>query len=168
MIRSVTPADAAPIAHIYNHYVAHTTHTFEEAAVSPPQMHKRIRQVTEARLPWLVAEAEDGEVTGYAYATRWKDRAAYRYAAEISVYLSPSCVGQGLGTTLYGQLFPLSAARGLRTLIAGITLPNPVSVALHEKFTMTQCARLPKVGFKFEQWLDVGYWIVDLHEHPPT
>lgn len=168
MIRPVVPADAASIARIYNHYVAHTTATFEEGPVSVGQIQERIEQVAQARLPWLVAEDASVEIAGYAYATRWKDRTAYRYAAEVSVYLAPSCVGRGLGSALYGRLFPLTAERGLRTLLAGITLPNPVSVALHEKFSMTQCARLPKVGYKFDQWLDVGYWVIDLHEHPPT
>ncbi|MEO0424033.1 MAG: N-acetyltransferase family protein [Pseudomonadota bacterium] len=168
MIRPVIPADAASIARIYNHYVTHTTATFEETPVSAGEMQGRIDQVARAKLPWLVAEDESGEITGYAYATRWKDRTAYRYAAEVSVYLAPSSVGKGLGSALYGELFPLTAQCGLRTLLAGITLPNPVSVALHEKFAMTQCARLPKVGYKFEQWLDVGYWVLDLHEHPPT
>lgn len=157
MIRPATPADAAAIAGIYNHYVAHTTITFEEQAVAPEQMAERIAEVGAASLPWLVAERE-GQVLGYAYAGRWKARSAYRFSVETSVYLRDGLGRQGVGSALYDALFAELKARGVHAAIGGIALPNDNSVALHEKFGMKKVAHFEQVGFKFGRWIDVGYW----------
>jgi phosphinothricin acetyltransferase len=156
-LRAATAADAAGIAAIYNHYIEQTVVTFEEAPVSAAEIAGRIESVRSLSLPWLVAE-EVGRIVGYAYATKWKDRSAYRFSAESTVYLAPGDTGRGLGSSLYAQLFPMLEARGVHAVMGGITLPNQASVALHEKFGMRKVAHFEAVGFKFDRWLDVGYW----------
>lgn len=157
MIRPASPADAEAIAGIYNHYIQHTAVTFEEEAISGIEMARRMDEVSQASLPWLVTEL-DGKVVGYAYASKWKTRIGYRFSTEISVYLDPSHPGKGLGSQLYTRLFEILREKGLHTVIGGIALPNAASVALHEKFGMEQVAHFKQTGFKFGQWIDVGYW----------
>jgi L-amino acid N-acyltransferase YncA len=156
MIRPVCLADADGIARIYNHYVLDTTVTFEETPVSPETMAARIAE-TIASLPWLVCEA-DGRVIGYAYASPWKSRCAYRYAAEASVYLDGSAIGRGLGTELLTALIAELRGRGTHTIIGGVALPNPASVALQEKLGFQKVAHFKEVGWKLGKWIDVGYW----------
>ena len=157
VIRPATVADASSVADIYNHYVENTTVTFEETPVSPPEIARRIQDVGSASLPWLVAE-RDAEVFGYAYATRWHARAAYRFSAEITVYLHADRKGMGIGSKLYDQLLPTLQTRGIHAVVAVIALPNVASVALHERFGFSKAGHLEQVGFKFERWIDVGYW----------
>ena len=104
MIRPAEPRDAEAIATIYNHYIVNTVITFEEEPVAAQDMTGRIKEIGSAHLPWLVAE-EEGAIVGYAYASKWKGRSAYRYSVECSVYLSPSSVSKGWGTKLYDALF---------------------------------------------------------------
>jgi phosphinothricin acetyltransferase len=156
-IRSATPADAASVAAIYNHYVIHTVVTFEEATVAPADFAGRIEGVQSKSLPWLVAE-EAGCIVGYAYAASWHPRSAYRYSTEATVYLAPTDTGRGIGSSLYARLFPMLQARGIHAVMGGISLPNEASVALHEKFGMRKVAHFEAVGFKFDRWIDVGYW----------
>ena len=157
MVRSATLEDGEAIASIYNHYIRNSIVTFEEVAVSDQEMAGRIVKVTASSLPWLVAE-ESGSLLGYAYASIWGGRCAYRFSTEITVYLAPGAEGRGLGSKLYDALFTHLKDKGIHTVIGGIALPNPASVALHEKFGMTQVAHFKEVGFKFGQWIDVGYW----------
>jgi L-amino acid N-acyltransferase YncA len=165
-IRPATPADAAAIAHIYNHYIAHTVITFEEAPVSAEEVAARVQGVQALALPWLVMTDPDnpsGALLGYAYANRWRARSAYRFTAETSVYLDPAATGRGLGLTLYSHLLStLRATTPLHTLIAGIALPNPASVRLHERLGFQHVGTYPAVGFKFNQWIDVGDWSLEL------
>ena len=156
-IRPVEPGDASAIAAIYNHYIAETVITFEELPVPAAEIARRIEDVRAAALPWLVAE-QAGRILGYAYATKWRDRSAYRFSAEVTVYLDPSDVGRGIGSKLYAELFPRLRARGVHAALGGIALPNEASIALHEKFGMRKVAHLEEVGFKFDRWIDVGYW----------
>jgi L-amino acid N-acyltransferase YncA len=156
MIRPVSRQDAERIASIYNHYVEHTIITFEEDLVPVPEMADRIERVTSA-YPWLVLE-QDGEVSGYAYATRWRERASYRLSAESTVYLAPDRTGQGMGTALYTVLIDRLREAGLHCVMGGIALPNAASVALHEKLGFRKVAELKEVGRKFDAWIDVGYW----------
>ena len=156
MIRQVVSADAAAISGIYNYYINNTVISFEERPVSINEMEKRIRDVT-VEYPWLAAE-EAGEILGYAYASKFKDRSAYRYTAEITVYLKNGKEGKGLGTQLISRLIDEARTRGIHTLISCITLPNERSVAIHEKFGFKKIAHFKEVGFKFNQWLDVGFW----------
>jgi L-amino acid N-acyltransferase YncA len=171
-IRAATLSDAAAIAAIYNHYVTETVVTFEEEPVPAAEIARRIGEVQSASLPWLVADAgpdasdaadiagiaDIADIAGYACATRWKVRSGYRFSAEITVYLAPGRAGQGIGSKLYGQLFPLLQARRIHAVIGGIALPNEASVALHEKFGMRKVAHFEQVGFKLDRWIDVGYW----------
>ena len=164
-IRPAIADDAAGICSIYNHYVATTTISFEEEAVADADMAERIRNVNDAGLPWLVAVA-DGKVVGYAYATRWRVRPAYRHSVESSVYLGREAIGHGVGASLYRQLIDELRTRGLRTVIAGIAQPNARSVALHERLGFRKVAHFGEVGFKFDQWIDVGYWQLSLADWP--
>ena len=156
MIRQATAEDAEAIVRIYNHYIENTTITFEEKAVSADEMRGRIADVT-ISLPWLVCEI-DGAVAGYAYATKWRARSAYRYSAETTVYLDSAQVGKGLGTKLYEALLTELKAKSMHVIIAGIALPNAASVALHEKMSYQKVAHFEQVGWKFGKWIDVGYW----------
>ncbi len=160
MIRGAEATDADAIASIYNYYIAHTIITFEEERVSPDNMLDRIKKVERADLPWLVAENE-GKVIGYAYGSQWSERSAYRYTAEVSVYIAHDSLGGGWGTRLYEALFDELRRLSIRVVIGGVALPNAASEALHEKFGMRKVAHFERVGFKHGQWIDVGYWQVD-------
>lgn len=157
VIRPVRAVDAASIAEIYNYYINHTVITFEEQEVSAADIESRILDTEATNLPWLVAESE-GIVAGYAYASPWKGRCAYRFSVEVTVYLAQDAGGLGLGTRLYAQLFSQLAERSYHVAIGGIALPNPASIALHEKLGMEKVAHFREVGFKFGRWVDVGYW----------
>ena len=157
MIRSAVLDDAKAILDIYNYYITHSVVTFEEVEISVNEMVQRIQKVFSLDLPWLVAE-EGGEILGYAYANAWHARSAYQYSVEISAYLAPSAISKGLGTKLYKELFSKLEKTKVHTAIGGIALPNEASVALHEKFGMHKAAHYKDVGFKFDQWIDVGYW----------
>lgn len=156
-LRDARPDDAPAIAAIYNPYIVDTTISFEEEPVTDAEMARRIGDVQAAGLPWLVAE-QHGVVIGYAYATKWRVRHAYRHSVETSVYLAPAAARQGIGTALYLALFDRLLAAGCHLVIGGIALPNDASVALHEKMGYEKAAHFKEVGFKFGRWLDVGYW----------
>lgn len=156
MIRNATISDAAMVAAIYNHYIETTTITFEEQTVDAHEMAQRISSVG-AQLPWYVFE-RDGKVLGYAYATPWRARSAYRFSVESTVYVAHDCVGQGIGRQLYRTLIDDLRQRQLQVVIGGIAQPNDASVALHERLGFEKVAMFKRVGRKFNQWIDVGYW----------
>jgi len=157
MIREATVNDSQAIADIYNYYIANSTATFEEKELSTVDMEQRITKVLSSGNDWLVSESEN-KIVGYAYSSVWNARSAYRYTLEVSAYLAHDETSKGRGSQLYEQLFRTLKARGIKAVIAGITLPNDKSIALHEKFGMKKVAHFEKVGFKFNEWLDVGYW----------
>jgi len=157
VVREAAVDDAEVLARIYNPFIQDTIVTFEETPVSAAEMARRVLEVRDVGLSWLVAE-EQGEVAGYAYAARWRARHAYRYTAETTVYLAPGAEGRGLGRRLYQVLCEDLAARGIHAVIGVIALPNPGSIALHERMGFTKVAHFPEVGFKFGRWIDVGYW----------
>ena len=161
-IRPATSADAERICTIYNHYIATTTISFEEEPVEPAQMAQRIADVASANLPWLVME-EGEKLIGYAYATKWRVRAAYRFAVESSVYLDPDHAGKGAGTLLYQALLAELRRRELHLVIGGIAQPNEASVRLHERLGFQKVAHFSEVGLKFGRWVDVGYWQLKLN-----
>ncbi|PKI15973.1 arsinothricin resistance N-acetyltransferase ArsN1 family B [Colwellia sp. 12G3] len=158
MIRVVQDNDAEAICDIYNHYITNTVITFEEQTITSADMLSRITNVLNAELPWLVVEDETGNVVGYAYAAKWRERFSYRFSVEVTVYLSPEHGKKGFGSQLYRALFDKLKALGIHSVIGGITLPNAASVALHEKLGMDKVAHFKEVGLKFDRWLDVGYW----------
>ena len=160
MIRACAATDAPAIAEIYDHYVRETVVTFEEMPVSADEMARRIEDIG-ARFPWLVWE-DGGAVVGYAYASAWKSRSAYRFSVESTIYLAASQQRGGIGTKLYGALLAELKARGLHTAVGVIALPNPASIALHEKLGFVKIAHVAEVGRKFDRWVDVGYWQVML------
>jgi len=156
-IRRATLEDAPAVARIYNPYIRSTAITFEEVEVSAEEIASRMRAVADALRPWLVLE-EAGSVIGYAYASRWHARSAYRHTAETTIYLDASACGRGHGRRLYGTL--LDQLRGLpvHVVVGVIALPNDASVALHEKLGFEKVAHYRAVGRKFDRWLDVGAW----------
>jgi L-amino acid N-acyltransferase YncA len=156
MIRPVRPDDAPAICEIYNHYILHSPATFEEVPLTPEYMRQRILETTKT-YPWFVSE-EDGVLLGYCYGRKWRERAAYRHSVEASIYLHPAAVGKGTGTALFQALLGELRKLKFHCLIGGVSLPNPASVALLEKFGLRQVAHFREVGDKFGTWIDVGYW----------
>jgi L-amino acid N-acyltransferase YncA len=157
-IRHVDPAaDAADCAAIYAPYVLDGVASFETEPPTAEQFGERIERYV-LRHPWLVAEDDDGRVIGFAYGSQHRERAAYRWAADVSVYVDPSHHRRGVGRSLYVPLFELLDRQGMRTLHAGITLPNDASVGLHESLGFEPVGVYRRVGWKAGQWWDVGWW----------
>ena len=156
MIRPATSQDAIQITDIYNYYIQNTTVTFEKTPVSASEMERRITQ-TQVKYPWLVKES-DNQILGYAYATDWKPRGAYRHSVESTVYLRHGHSGKRIGSELYSDLIHRVKKLQVHTIIGGIAQPNEGSIALHEKFGFKKVAHFKEVGYKFENWVDVAYW----------
>ena len=161
MIRDATKKDAEAIAEIYNYYIRKTVVTFEEHALDEDAIIERMHKVQTSGFSWLVA-VENEKIIGYAYSSKWNERVAYKNTAEVSVYLSPTLKAKGWGTKLYQQLFSGLRDKSIHSVIGGIALPNPASIAIHEKFGMEKVAHFKEVGYKFGKWIDVGYWQVQL------
>ncbi|HEU5064049.1 MAG TPA: GNAT family N-acetyltransferase [Solirubrobacterales bacterium] len=168
-IRDADPArDAAACAAIYAPHVEGSPVSFEERAPDAAEMAARIEQ-SRAGHAWLVAERE-GEVAGYACATAFQERPAYRWSASVSVYVGASARGRGIGRALYGALFERLRERGFRMACAGITLPNEASVGLHESLGFERVGVNPEIGWKDGAWRDVGWYQLELApagEGPP-
>jgi phosphinothricin acetyltransferase len=156
MIRAVKLEDAREIVEIYNYYILNSCVTFEELALSAEEMRGRI-EVAHLKFPWLVFE-KDNKIIGYAYASAWKPRSAYKHTVESTVYLKKEAINNGVGSLLYAALISQLTDLGFHALIGGISLPNEASVALHEKFGFEKIAQFKEVGYKFQKWIDVGYW----------
>lgn len=161
MIREIQQADIPALVEIYNYYISNTYITFEEETLNHTEMSSRVDKVQQADLPWLVIEKE-GQVVGYAYASRWHHRDSYRHTVEVSVYMDHQQGGGGLGSQIFAQLLDLLKQKPIHIAISCIALPNPASVRLHEKFGMEKVGHFKEVGRKFDQWLDVGYWQISL------
>ncbi|OWK30581.1 GNAT family N-acetyltransferase [Sphingomonas mucosissima] len=171
-IRAAAPADAAPIAAIYAPHVLSGTVSFETEAPDMPQMRQRMA-ASDGLYPWLVAASgagEDAAVVGYAYAARFRERAAYRFVVETSIYLASSVQRQGVGRLLYGTLIATLRAQSFTQAIGAIALPNDRSVALHEAAGFRRAGTYREVGYKQGQWVDVGFWQCELNESmvPPA
>ena len=156
MIRNISQDDARVICDIYNYYILNSISTFELEPVSPEEIRNRIYRITQ-KYPWLVYE-EDSEVIGYAYADEWKTRKDYKYSVESTIYLKDGYSGKGIGSTLYKFLLNEIKKTGIHAVIGGISLPNEASIALHEKLGFKEIACFKEVGYKFDKWIDVGYW----------
>ena len=157
MIRPATIHDAARIAEIYNYYVSDTIITFEEEAVDGAEFVTRIETLQGRELPWIVFES-DGVVAGYAYAGPWRTRVAYRFTVESAIYVAQEELGKGIGTRLYADLFDELRRRKFRSVMGLISLPNPESITLHERFGFKKVGQHAQVGWKFDRWIDVGVW----------
>jgi len=157
-IRPYRDGDEVAVADIYRHYILHTTVTFEEEPLTPQAMRERILGYVNAGHPWLVWEDEDGAVQGYAYAGQFHHRAAYRHTMEMSVYLRHGQQGRGLGRALYTTLLEHLRQTGCHVVLGIVALPNAGSEALHRAMGFEQVAHLHEVGFKFGQWIDVGFF----------
>lgn len=153
MIRDVKPQDATAITKIYNEYITNSIISFETEPLTEEDMLSRIVQIS-SKYPYLVYET-DGIVVGYCYAHAWKERAAYRYTAETTVYLSPAYTGKGIGTLLMQKLIEECRNKNYRALIACITDDNIASKSLHIGLGFKQVSHFKKVGLKFDRWLDV-------------
>jgi L-amino acid N-acyltransferase YncA len=163
LIRHADPAgDGAACAAVYAPYVIDGVASLEERAPEPHEMSARIEQIS-LRYPWLVAEV-DQQLIGYAYGSPHHVRASYRWAADTTVYIAGTQQRRGVGRALYGALLPLLARQGLYVACAGITLPNPASVALHEAFGFEPVGVYRGVGFKHGEWWSVGWWQATLLE----
>ena len=156
-IRSAAASDADDLARIYNHYIAHTVITFETDAILPHDMAERVSEAHAIPLPWLVAE-RGGQLLGYADASKWKGRCAYRYAVESTIYLDPDATSNGAGTLLYEALIEATKDLSMHAMIGGIALPNDASIRLHEKLGFEKIGHFREVGYKQNRWVDVGYW----------
>ena len=163
-VRLAVQHDAGVIARIYAHYVRRTAITFDLRAPSTRDFSKKIRE-TILRYPWLVYESGD-RVLGYAYAGPHRERPAYRWAVTLSVYVDPDCRGRGIGRSLYAALLGCLRLQGFTTAHGGITLPNPVSVKLHESFGFKPVGVYKNVGFKLGRWHDTGWWQRPLAAQP--
>ena len=163
LIRDVSEADAGAIAEIYGHHVRNGTASYEISAPSVDDTVAKIRRIALQRWPFLVAEV-DGRVGGYAYVTQFRDRAAYRFTAENSIYVDERRRGAGIGKQLLAALLERSSAHGFRTIVAVIGGAEPASIALHAGLGFKEVGRLKRVGFKFERWLDSVYMQRDLDD----
>jgi L-amino acid N-acyltransferase YncA len=148
--------DAAPCAAIYAPYVQDTAISFEEDVPDEAEMARRIERITLTH-PWLVAQ-DGGEIIGFAYGTEHRARPAYRWAADVTVYVKGDRHRQGIGRALYEALLRLLAEQGLHVACAGITLPNRASVGVHEALGFEPVGVYRRIGYKLGGWHDVGWW----------
>lgn len=157
MIRQVAASDIEQITEIYNGYIANSLITFEEEMIDSSEMERRIQRMADKEFPFIVWE-EAGTVIGYAYAGTFRERNAYRFTVESSIYLHPDHFGKGIGKKLYNSLILHCKENGYHSMIGVITLPNDTSVRLHETLGFKKVGHLTESGFKFGEWADVGFW----------
>lgn len=156
-VRRADPGDAAACAAIYAPHVTDLATSFEEI---PPDEYEMGRRIETAHA-WIVAE-RDGEVVGWASAGPHRERAAYRWAADVAIYVDSEHRGGGTGRALYEALFDILREQGIRTVCAGITLPNDASVGLHEALGFEHVGVFRSIGYKGGAWRDVGWWQLHL------
>jgi len=163
-IRSIERSDAEAVREIYAPFVSDSATSFEAEPPDAPAIEQRIRELKD-RYPWLVFEADD-KVLGYAYASPHRARQAYQWCAEVSVYIHSLARGCGVGRALYVSLFEMLRRQGYVNVYAGITLPNPASVGLHQSLGFVPVGVYSRVGFKFGKWHDVAEFQLRLSEAP--
>jgi L-amino acid N-acyltransferase YncA len=164
-VRMAGAGDAAALAAIYRPYVSDAVTSFEIDPPGAAEMARRI-EVVLAVAPWLVALDDTGDPIGYAHASRHAERAAYQWSVDVTVYIRQGSHRRGVGRALYAALFPLLRLQGVYVAHAGITLPNPASVGLHESFGFLPVGVYPAVGWKLGAWRDVGWWQLPLQPRP--
>jgi L-amino acid N-acyltransferase YncA len=154
---SIRPAVAEDLPHIreiYNHYVMNSTVTFDEKPITLTELRRKFAKVTKLNMPFIVAESPRGLILGYAYVYPWKEKAAYRYTVENSIYLGPASTGKGLGKVLLKELMDRSKAAGIKEIIAVIADKGAdASIQIHKNFGFKEVGHMGRVGFKFGRWL---------------
>lgn len=164
----VTQKHVTGILEIYNPFILNSPVTYEEILLTEDQMWERIQKYIK-QFPWLVAVDDHDNVLGYAYASQHRERAAYRWCSDVSVYIAEQARGQKLGEKLYTELFNILKRQNYHLAYAIISLPNDASVRLHEKMGFTYVGTFKQAGFKLGKWHDVGWWQLQIQtsEHPP-
>lgn len=153
-VREARPEDLPHVREIYNHYVANSTVTFDEDAMTLKEWKDKFAYLRKLGMPFIVAESSTGQILGYALVTPWKQKRAYRYTVENSIYLGAASTGKGLGPVLMQELIDRSKAAGLKEMIAVIADKGAeASIKMHENFGFTEIGRMGRVGYKFERWL---------------
>ncbi|MCU1440035.1 MAG: N-acetyltransferase family protein [Rhodoglobus sp.] len=153
-IRDAQLSDLPHVREIYNHYVLNSTVTFDETPMTLAALRKKFEKVNHLGMPFIVAENPAGQLLGYAYVYPWKEKAAYRFTVENSIYLGPASTGKGLGTVLLGELIERSRAAGVKEIIAVIADKGAdASIGMHKNFGFKEIGHMGKVGFKFDRWL---------------
>ncbi|CAN5126155.1 N-acetyltransferase family protein [Frigoribacterium sp. UYMn621] len=153
-IRDARLEDMPDVREIYNHYVANSTVTFDETPLTLRATRSKFQHLQKLGMPYLVAESPSQQILGYAYVYPWKEKAAYRYTVENSIYLRAASTGKGLGKVLMGELISRSKQAGLKEIIAVIADRGAeASIKMHQDFGFKEIGRMGKVGFKFERWL---------------
>lgn len=160
MIRAVNLNDVEELLEIYNYYVINTVVNFDEKPYSLKDFTEKVELITKD-YPFIVFE-ENNKILGYAYGSRFRPRPAYNYTVESTVYVKHGEHGKQIGSKLYTELIKLLKEQKFKSVLGVLTIPNPASVKLHEKFGFTQVADLKDVGFKFDEWLDVGMFQLKL------
>jgi phosphinothricin acetyltransferase len=155
-IRLAEKRDVPGILEIYKPFILHTSVTFEEIVPDEQSFWERIQEIMN-ELPFLVCDI-DGRIAGYAYASAYRSRASYRWSKEVSVYVHPEFHRKKVAHALYTSLHEMVRFQGIANLLAIITMPNEPSVAFHEFFGYRKCAEFSKVGYKLNQWQNVGWF----------
>jgi phosphinothricin acetyltransferase len=163
-LRLATPADGAAVARIYAPFVTGSVVSFEATPPTPDEMAARIERVV-ARTPWIVAEV-DGVVRAYAYGARHRERAAYDWTVETTVYVDESFAGRGLGRAAMEALLRILRLQGAHLVVAGVTLPNPASVRLHLALGYRHVGEFEAIGYKFGAWHGVDWYAMELGPRP--
>lgn len=174
-VRLATVEDLPAVLAITNWYALHSPANFAQEP-EPLAMWREDWEAHHAKCPWFVAtedatsssKTNGGAIVGFAKASPYRGRCAYAWSVEVSVYLKPDRHRQGLGRLLYGNLIPTLQRQNYRTALAGITIPNPASVGLHERFGFRRVAVFERAGWKFGKWHDVGFWRLDLAPDDPA
>ena len=156
MIRNVIINDAKELVVIYNYYVVNSIITFDREPFSITEFEEKINTIS-PNFPFLIYE-ENNEILGYCYGSKWRKKPSYNNTVEITIYLKNGIQGKGIGTKLYSKLIEILKNQDYHTLIGGLTLPNDISIKLHEKFGFKKVAHFKEVGRKFDKWHDVGFW----------
>lgn len=160
-IRPTQPEDCEAIAQLTNHFIRNTSTHFGYEELEASYYQKAMQD--EPRFPWFSAFCE-GTWAGYAKASTWRSRSAYRYTAETGIYLVEAFQKRGIAQALYQELLTELKKRNFRSAIAGISLPNPASIAFHEKMGFASIGTFKEVGYKFDAWHNVGFWQLDLSQ----
>ena len=165
-LRLAVPEDAEQIIGIYSRYVTETAVTFEYDVPTVCEFEDRIRKVN-SRFPWIVCET-DSRIVGYSYASHFRERAAFRWSCELSVYVADEFQGHGIGKVLYRALLDVLRLQGYRTAVACVTYPNAVSDAFHRSLGFEHTGIFPNVGYKLGRWWGVSWYQIPLTDYPTS